>query len=60
MNVLYGQGKVLIKKINFHAQIGLKLSVKRMVVTIKYEELKYEYAPTRDLDELLKGISTIQ
>jgi hypothetical protein len=29
------------------------------VFTVEYEEPKYEYAPTRDLDELLRGLSTI-
>ena len=27
------------------------------VFTVEYEEPKYEYAPTRDLDELLKGLT---
>ena len=26
------------------------------VLTVEYEEPKYEYAPTRDLDELLKDL----
>lgn len=29
------------------------------VFTVEYEEPKYEYAQTRDLDELLKGLSNI-
>lgn len=28
------------------------------VFTVEYEEHKYEYAPTRDLNELLKGLAT--
>ena len=27
------------------------------VFTVEYEEPKYEYAPTRDLNELLKGLT---
>jgi len=29
-----------------------------LVIRAEYSEPKYEYAPTRDLDELLKGLTT--